>query len=402
MPSSIELNRRPGESELSYINRLGNAKNSGLIDKTWVELSEIFNKNLREPGEYWNESTYRKKYSNMQHFREEFGNDISNDTDAEELKELRRELEKEKVKVRDERNEYRKLIREEARKESYKEQLLRSIEEAVGTHPLDYHGCVSNIKSDNDMIISLNDIHAGIKIHNYWNDFDENILKYRMHHYLDRIIEIQQRHNSENAYLIIGEILSGIIHPLLRIQNNQDLIDQFIMIMDYISEFVDVLSKHFNTVKIYVAPGNHSRVTPNKEKSLSHENMDNLIIYFLRAKLQNYSNVFCYTNDIEQSMAIFSVRNLNCVAVHGDKDAFSSAADKLKNLLRIRIDLIITGHFHTNRMITDGDVKVIQSGCPSGSDEYAIDKRLRNRPEQVVCIISETEGLDCVYDVKFD
>lgn len=401
--SSVDLKRRPGESELAYINRLGNMKNAGIIDMTWEELSGVFNENLREPGQWWTESAYRKKYANLQHFKDEFGKDVPDDTEANDLKELRRELEREKVKIRDERNEYRKLIRDEARKESYREQFLRSISEEAGRYALEYRPSnYTKPVSNNDMVIALTDLHAGIEIHNFWNDYDGEILKYRLQHYLNRIFEIQERHNSENAFVVLSELISGLIHPGLRVQNNQDLIDQFLMATDYICDFISVLSGRFKEVNVYVAPGNHSRINAKKEQDIAHENMDNLVIPFISARMQNYPNVHCFTNDIEQSMAVFPVRGINVVAVHGDKDAFSSVADNINKLLRTRVDLIITGHLHTLALKTDADVKVVQSGCLSGSDEFAINHRLRGKPEQAICIISDEEGLDCIYDVKFD
>ena len=36
----------------------------------------------------------------------------------------------------------------------------------------------------------------------------------------------------------------------------------------------------------------------------------------------------------------------------------------------------------------------------AGADSYCMDNRLRNRPEQIVSVITEN-GLDCIYDVKF-
>ena len=399
--SSVDLDRKPGESELTYINRLGTAKYEGLIDMTWQELADVFNKNLRQDGAWWNESTYRKKFASMRHISEEFGTNYSS-ADADELRELRRELEKEKVKLRDERTAYNKLIRDEARKESFKEQFIHAIEEAAGRYALEYHDHVSTVTvSDNDLLIPLTDIHAGVSINNFWNSYSEDIMIERLNHYLDRIFEIQKRHNSQDAYVVISEAINGFIHPLNRIQSNQDIIDQFLMIIGYISDFIQALSEKFQHVYIYVAPGNHSRLNAKKDENLEHENLDNLIIPFLKQKFQNYKNVHAYVNDIEQSMAVFSIRNINVCAVHGDKDCFDNVADSINKLLKTRIDLILIGHLHTNAMKTTGDVKVIRSGCLSGSDEYAINHRLRNRPEQAVCVISDQEGLDCVYDIKF-
>lgn len=311
------------------------------------------------------------------------------------------ELEKEKIKFRDERNEYNKLIRQEARKESYMEQIIRAIYDAADKSKLDYDYTAPEINSDSSMLISLTDLHVGLDIKNAWNEYNSDVLRDRMNHYLNRIIEIQNRHNASDAYVVISEALSGLIHPNLRIQNNQDLIEQFLTAVNYIADFLVVLGEHFTHVNVYVAPGNHSRISPKKEESLTHENMDNLIIPFLSAKLQNFANIHFFENDIEQSMALFTVRGINVCAVHGDKDSFNSIATTINKFLKARIDLCLLGHRHTNAMKTDGDIKVVQSGCMSGSDEYALNARYRNRPEQAICIITENEGLDCIYDVKF-
>lgn len=395
--------RLPGESENAYIIRLGDLKSSGVIDMTWTELAEILNKELREdPTEYYSESAYRKRYNLFAQFKEEFGNPTES-ADAAELRELRRELEKERVKVRDERNEYRRLLREEARKESYKDQFVRSICEAAQVYPLDYKEKPAEIspEGDNDLLISLFDLHTGIKIDSFFNKFDEDVLRERLRHYLDRIIEIQRRHHSRDAFIICSELLSGIIRPTIRLENNQDVIDQFLLATRLVADFVAELSSHFETVNVYVAPGNHSRVTANKEESLTHENLDNLVIPFLRAELREYENVRCWDNEIKSDTVMFPVRNYNVFSVHGDKDTLDNVADNMIHMYGIKPHIIMTGHRHTNALKTVYDVKCIQAGCLNGSDSYCEDKRLRNRPEQVVCVISEAEGLDCIYDVKF-
>ena len=396
--------RLPGETELQYITRLGDKKYEGLIDMTWPELAECINKELNDnPDEYVTDSVFRKKYALVRKFREDFG-DATQSADAEELKELRRELEKERVKVRDERNEYRRLLREQARKESYMEQFIRSITEAADSHALEYednarfHGTIT---SDKDMIIPLSDVHAGIDINNFWNEYNEDVLKKRLNHYLDRIFEIQLTNGCQNAYVLLSELISGSIHSTLRIENNQDLVDQFLMVCDYIADFIAALSYRFNEVNVYVAPGNHSRITPNIKESLDHENFDNLVIPFLGAKLQNFKNVTFHTNDIEQGIAMFAVRGMNVAFVHGDKDTPDNVIDNLIQLTGIKWDLILLGHRHTNAYMTRSNVKVVQTGCLSGTDSFAISKRLNNYPEQTVLVIDEEEGLDCIYDVKF-
>ena len=400
----VELNRKPGESELTYINRLGTAKYQGLIDMTWQELAGIFNKNLRDSGVEWDESTYRKKYASIKKIEEEFGTGKTDSEETADLKALKVEIEKEKVKLRDERNEYKRLIREQARRESYQEQFVRAIEQAASKYPLKSWYTLRKPTptcGDTDMIIPLTDIHAGIVSKNYWNDYNTDVLEDRLHHYFDRIVEIKERHGCSGAYVVGSEFLSGLIHPALRIENNQDLIDQFLTVMDNLCGFLIRLSEEFEFVNFYVAPGNHSRITANKDHSVAHENFDNLIIPFVSAKLQNFKNIHCFTNDIEQSMAMFTVRNQSVVAIHGDKDSPDKVVNNLWNMYHAKVDIVLLGHRHTNAMETVCDVKVVQSGCLSGTDLYAIDIRKANRPEQAIMIINDREGLDCIYDVKF-
>ena len=399
---SFSIPHFPGESEMKYIYRLGNAKVEGLLDMTWSEIADIINKEFRDgPSDYYDESVYRKRFALMRKTMDEFADEPFNE-DVDELVELRREIEKEKVKLRDERNEYRRLLREQARKESYIEQFTNSIVDAAQKTSLEYSGDRSVVANgDCDLLIPLFDLHSGIDVKNYWNEYNTDVLRKRLKHYLDRIIEIAKRHNTRDAYVVCSELLSGLIHPVLRIENNQDLIDQFLTVTDYICEFLAILSQYFKCVNVYVAPGNHSRITPKKDESLDHENMDNLLIPFLQAKLQNYKNVICHKNDIEQSIAIFPVRNINVFAIHGDKDSFNGVADNMRRMFGVKPNIILTGHRHTNALKTDYDIKVVQSGCLSGNDQYCVEKRLSNRPEQAVCVISEIEGLDCIYDIKF-
>lgn len=381
-------------------------KDSGQLDMSWDELATVVNKEFRgdDESQYRTEAAYRKPYQQAKRYYE---SGVFSKFDEEKyIKELqlqKQELEKEKVKTRDEKNELRRIIREEARKESYKEQVLRAISE-YDCNPLDYDKnkqFTGILKTDNDLIISCTDIHAGIEIDNYFNIFNEKILKERFNHYLDKIFEVQLKHGSENAYLILSELVSGIIHNELRIENNQNLIEQFLTVTNYISEFLAELSYKFNSVNVYVCPGNHSRISPKKEDSLKGENIDHLAIPFLQAKLQNFKNIVFNENKIEESIAMFNVRNNTVMASHGDKDSPNNVVQKFTLLFGIRPSLVYLGHRHTNGLTTVYNTKVIESGTLAGTDNYALNLRLHSKPSQTISVITN-DGLDCLYDVKFD
>ena len=198
----------------------------------------------------------------------------------------------------------------------------------------------------------------------------------------------------------MSELVSGIIHTELRIENNQNLIDQFLTAANYISQFLSELSYRFEEINVYMCPGNHSRISPKKEDSLKGENIDYLAIPFLEAKLQNFENIKFHNNNIEESIAMFSVRGNIVMASHGDKDSPGNVVQKFTLMFGMRPALVYLGHRHTNAMTTVYDTKVIQSGCMSGSDNYCMDKRLKNKPEQTISVVTEN-GLECLYDMKF-
>ena len=402
----LDLKKHDDENDERYIWRLGRYKDSGLLDMSWDDLADVMNKELGISDSPLAEASYRKPYQQAKRFYD--AGVFSQSSDEEYLAELRderHELEKEKVKVRDERNELRRILREQARKESFRDQIVRAISEC-DVKPLDYDAYKVDrqwdIDDGNDMVVTFFDVHAGLSVDSFFNTFNQDVLRERISKYLDKILEVQCRHCSENVHVILSELVSGTIHPTLRIENNQNLIEQFLTVTDYISEFLSVLSYHFNNVYVYVCPGNHSRMNANKEESLRGENMDILAMPYLKAKMQNYDNVHFGDNEVDDMIAVFNVNGHLVMSLHGDKTNMGNVVEKLTMYVGVKPEIIYVGHMHTNAMVTSYDTKVIQAGCFSGSgDQYTSDKMLRGKPEQVISII-DGNGLVCNYDVRLD
>lgn len=390
------LHKSTNENEYQYTYRICKYKDSGLINWTWDELGTFLNNELEQN---FTSSKYRKFYQYANICDKYVFMYRNTDEQINELKILNFELNKNKVKTRDERTELNRKIREEARKESYLDLVSRTFSN-LQPKKLDFKK-KEYISSDNDLIVHLTDIHAGIIINNKWNKFNEDILKDRINIYLNEILKIQKRHNSENCYVIIGEIISGLIHDNLRLETNTHIVEQFIIVASYISDFLIELSKYFNKVEVYITPGNHSRCVANKKSSMKGENLDNMLPFTLKGYLQNYKNILIKQNMEDESIAHFTVRGKNIMAAHGDKDSPKKIVQDFSLMFKEFPDIIYLGHRHTNGLTTISDCKVIETGCVSGTDNFAIDHRLTNKPEQTVSVISE-KGLECLYDVQLN
>ena len=159
-----------------------------ISDVDWNDIVEKYNLNvhydtLRKSSQFITGGSFVSEYFKWKESQRDF--DVKEDKYFKELRLQRQETQKEIVKLRDERTELRRIIREEARKESYKEQILRSISE-YHCNPLFYdkNKKFSGIlKTDNDLIISCTDIHAGIEIDNHFNKFNEDVLRDRLNQY---------------------------------------------------------------------------------------------------------------------------------------------------------------------------------------------------------------------------
>ena len=308
-------------------------------------------------------------------------------------------LKKERQKLSDARVEYNRQIRQEARKESYSEMIKRIICENV--EPTDLKVQYHTFNSNTDLLVHLTDIHTGIEIITWNNTFNQDILKERIEKFTSEILKIRDLHKSENCYLVIGEILSGIIHNNLRLQNNMDLMEQFKYISELISVMLIKIANHFNHIYVYVTPGNHSRISPKKEDSLDGENMDVLLPFYLKAKLQNINNIDICENNIDPEIAMFNIRGNNVFASHGHKDNPASVVQNFTMMFGIKPDIVLLGHRHLNGLTTVYNAKVIESGCCSGTDQYAMSIRKTNRPEQTISVVGQ-DGLVCLYDIQLD
>jgi predicted phosphodiesterase len=389
------LVRNDNETYVSYLKRI-----IKLVQEKTINYSEMGDLLLEDKNVYSSDNL-RKSFYVLEKIVDNIEDDcVITDNDLiKVIEQKQQELNKDRVKFRDERNELNRVLREQARRESFIELVQRLLTE-IKPNDLKYTD-KEYVVSDNDLIAHLTDIHYGVDSDNYFNTFNEDELKKRLSKFLDKIFEIQKRHQSEKCYIIIGEIISGLIHNNLRIENNENVIEQFITVSTYISNLLEELSKEFSEVHVYVTAGNHSRVVANKNDSLAGENFDYLLPFYTRAKLQNYNNIFIHDNKIEPSIAMFNVRGNKVMSSHGDKDTPANVVQNFTMMFGIKPDICLLGHRHTNGLTTVFDSKVIESGCLSGVDNFALSIRKKNRPEQTISVITE-DGLDCLYDVKLD
>lgn len=368
------------------------------IDKDYEELSE----SLFGDGNCFNSSEVRKRMYGMKTVIDAIENDEEMKLPADAIAELEQkkiDLQIERQKFFDQRNALSKIVRDKARCEELDEALIKSI--ACGNIPALEYTYGEHTIGNNDLLVSLNDIHYGAVVDNYWRKYNPEICAAMMSKYIDEIINIANTHDSENCYVFCnGDAISGNIHYSISVSNKENVIDQVKGVSELISEFLAELSKHFRNVYFVSVAGNHSRINPDKDKSLISERLDDLVGWYMHARLQNFDNINIDAGEkIDDTMYLIDVRGKTYCGIHGDFDPSPSNIQSLQTMAGKSLYAVLSGHLHHNEINTVQGIKSVRAGSFLGMDEYCVQKRIYGEPEQMVCVCDDS-GIRCYYDIK--
>lgn len=394
----MDITRKPNETDFEYHKRIiyGKRVDKTLADMDYAELSKF------AYGRPLSFDVARRMFQGSEETlllldRERSAN-IKSEKLLSELDEKMIEMRKERQKFYDQRNAFNKLVRDRSRQEELNEILVDAIN----------HGELPSLNyqqnyipdSNNDLLVSLNDLHYGAVHDNYWGKYDSGICVGMMSHYLDEIIKIAETHHSENCIVWEnGDVISGAIHRSIQITNKENVIEQVMGASELIAEFLAELSKHFKTVQFVSVSGNHSRIDPNKDNSLVDERLDDLVEWYLTARLQNFDNIEIGAGEkIDPTIYLINVRGKNYCGVHGDFDGSASKVQSLQTMVGAPLYAVLSGHLHHNKTDEVQGVKTIMAGSFLGMDAYCVQKRIFGKPEQMVCVCGES-GIICHYDI---
>lgn len=395
----MDTRKHPEETETQYIWRICSAKDAGILDITWDEVASILNKELRDEGEYYTSSAYRKKYQQAKLFRDEV---FSKETDKEseqKYDEQKRELERLKIAYRDERRDWQKQNYTSARINQQMDYLAEQLQQ-IGRKEFLIFDYVDK-ESTKDIFVSLADLHIGQTFDNAFGKYNSDIAKERLEEYLDKIVEIGEIHNIENVYVgLLGDLISGNIRTSIQVSNRENLIEQLKLTAEYVANFITELAQRFKHVYVAGCAGNHSRLIANKDLDIKDERLDDLLLWIVSALLKHIPNITVDTKNIDNTIAEMSIRGKNYILVHGDHETWNANdISKLAMMLKKFPYAIINGHRHYPACSEVNGIRLIQSGSLAGSgDSYTITQRLSGNPNQTVLVCDEY-GIDAIYNV---
>jgi predicted phosphodiesterase len=359
-------------------------KINGVNDLEWSEIVAKYNLDIAN-------DTLRKASSTIfggafvkQYFKNK--NDNKDDKYDIQLREIRRE----KQKLFDERAAFNKSNRDIARLQ----QDLDYLEEVIKANQYEPIQVIQNhAHNDNDLVVLLSDLHIGLNVKSSFGEYNSDIAKQMIAKYLQKVINAIELYKIQNVYVILlGDFINGNIHPTVQLQNRENVIEQIQLASEITSDFIYNIAKHCENVIVNSVGGNHSRLSK-KDEVMRDERLDNLVIWYAKAKLNNIANIrFDDNENIDPTISKNTIRGNVYYSVHGDYDSYSeSGINKLVAVTKEFPKAIFYGHLHKNSYDDINDIKIIRSGSFAGTyDDYTISKRINGKPSQAMCVVDET------------
>ena len=410
MINITDLHRLENENEEQFIFRLGQAKDSGNLDMSWDEIANIINKEFRtDESEYRSEAAYRKPYQQAKRYFEAnvFKTYKDEDSYFKELQVQKDAVYKEKRKLYDQRREYNKLLISDARAEHLCEELIKAANRLNEEKPLLFREKWFKPNIHKEAVLCWADWHYGMITDNIWNTYNTEICRERV----KTLVEITKEFLELNqidvlTILTLGDAAHGSIHTGCRVQSEEDTCDQLMHASELMAEAINDLSSVVNHIDVYSCYGNHMRTIQNKNDSIHSDNMEKIIPWWLKQRLQNNTKIEIIESEYKEFTRV-NILGSHICAVHGDLEKdFKKIGVTINTIFSKKfgetIDYTISADKHHIEEFEQLGIKSVLVPCLCGTDDHANNGRLYSDAGQTLMIFNDVYGRESTYHIPLN
>lgn len=410
MINITDLHRLENENEEQFIFRLGQAKDSGNLDMSWDEIANIINKEFRtDESEYRSEAAYRKPYQQAKRYFEAnvFKTYKDEDSYFKELQIQKDAVYKEKRKLYDQRREYNKLLTSDARSEHLCDELIKVAYKLNNEKPLIFEDKWFKPNVHKQAVACWADWHYGMVTDNIWNTYNTEICRNRVKTLVEMTKEFLKLNQIDVlTILMLGDFAHGAIHSTCRIQSEEDTCDELMHVSELMAEAINELSTVANHIEVYSCYGNHMRTIQDKKESIHSDNMEKIIPWWLRQRLQNNSKVEIIESEYKEFTRL-NVLGTHICAVHGDLEKdFKRIGVTINTLFTKKfgetIDFTISADKHHIEEFEQLGIKSVLVPCLCGTDDHASNGRLYSDAGQTLIIFNDVYGRESTYHIPLN
>lgn len=402
---TYELKRKQDESFDEYHIRL--FEDVDLHELNSHEIAKLLND---EYGSNYNESKWRKDYAQYRKWKDFIvTSHVEDDSTLEKITIKKLELQKERNKLSAEKNELNKWIREQARTENLHDKVLDAIERL---EPITFPSptfLYTNVEKRG--LVDIADAHFGAqcKIEGMYGEtlaeYNVEIFKERMSKLLEHTVQIIEKEKlSHVTVLNLSDSIDGLLH-MNQLQLQQlGVTDQVMQFAEYMSQWLNELSKYAE-IDYRSVLGNHceSRPLNSQRGELPQENMERLITWFIKARLENNSRVNVFE---AKNLIYFDVLGTKILATHGqDERSLENSIKDYMMIYDVKVNQLRTGHLHhlNNKVIgMDGirNIEHVQVPSICGINEYSLKLKKTSNAGTLITVYDE-DGVYYTRPVNF-
>ena len=316
----------------------------------------------------------------------------------------------ERQKLRDLTAQVNATYRKEARDELLREEIYAAIEK-LPPLPSVFRMNRTTIQTK-ELVLCVGDIHFGADIHvkglygESINEYDENVFMIRMADLLEQTINIIEKENIHQVNLfLIGDLIDGMLRQSQLVRLQYGIVDSTMRFANYMAFWINNLSKYAD-VKVACCSGNHSEIRPlgSKKGQFPEENMEKIIVWYLKARLKDNDHI-----QIDDRCDVYSMQEVlgyTFLLLHGDSEkTIPQLASETIRLYNKSIDFFICGHKHRENEFPvgstpDGRSTVIRVSSVCGTDTYANSKGFGGKPGATAIVMEKGYGRRCQYPIQ--
>ena len=323
---------------------------------------------------------------------------ISNSDSEDNLTKKKALLYKERQQVRDEWSTYHRLLREDARLDTLKETIKESAKQLEPFRKVSYKGPKT---CDVEAIAMISDLHIGVEFEDFCNKYNLEIAKERVSKLVDDIKRYCSLHKVRRLDVVnLGDLISGIIHTTIRLEQEFDVIDQVMNASEILAGILNELQDVAPEVIYRSCTDNHSRAIANKNEAVEKENFYRLIDWYVEERLKDTSVKFVNDN-LSKEIGKFELMNGKKVMfAHGHNDNTNKVFQSFIGATEEYIHYVLLGHYHCEKVKNFQNMRVFINGSIVGTDDYAASKRLYTKPSQMLLVFDRDNVVH--YSINLD
>ena len=393
------FNKKPGEYTDEELETIG-IYHQGLErwEKNWNDVAELLGV-VDKTGEQFRKWVLDKRYQkglvvkNPKVLDDKTVEDVTAEDVSNSLEGQKQALLKAKMQLRDERTTLNRTIRDEARLDRFMEG-LKEMARQYAELPHVIETTFDDKLPSCEAVYGLADLHLGADIENCYNVYNYDVAVERLNKIAHDIIYYCQLHNVHTLHFInLGDLIAGIIHPTIRLNQEEDVITQVIKVANLVTDFIESIRIAAPVITYRSVVDNHARIMPDKHQHIELENLNRIIDVLVEERFRNTNVQFMKDNlDIGIGRIVLE-SGKKLYFMHGHEDKKTSVVQDLMGLTHEFPDYILMAHFHNSAVHTFQGAKLFISGSVMGTDDYAFGKRLFNQPEQKLLLFDSRNNI---------